>query len=191
MGAKCGTPCTLSYAARRTNRGLTWHCVKEVPRPLRKIMGKKRLVRSLKTRDLKLAQARRYQALVEFEREIEAARRTTAGAGYIDTALELRASLERIEAGDPATIKAFWGHGGGGYSAEDSPQIVARTHAEVSVDTMVDHLRETEGDGTPRRLRTWRMARQPRCSTTSKHGLPRVAAREPSGTGRSYSTERT
>ena len=103
-------------------RHQTWHCVKEVPRPLRAIMGRKRLVCSLKTHDLKLAQARRYEALVVFERQIEAARQTTAGAGHINTALDLRASLERIEAGDPATIKAFWGHTGAGYSPEDSPQ---------------------------------------------------------------------
>ena len=129
-------------------RHQTWHCIKEVPRPLRAVMGRKRLVCSLQTHDLKLAQARRYEALVVFEREIEAARRGIAGTGYTDAALDLRASLERIEAGDQPTIKAFWGHSGMGYSPEDSPQVVARTHAEASVDTMVDQLRETEGEAT-------------------------------------------
>ena len=109
-------------------------------------MGRKRLICSLKTHDLKLAQARRYEALVVFERQIEAARRTPADTGYIDTALDLRASLERIEAGDPATIKAYWGHSGMASDPNAQPQVAAREMAEHSVETMVDHLRETQDD---------------------------------------------
>lgn len=127
-------------------RHQTWHCVKEVPRPLRKTIGKKRFVLSLKTHDLKLAQVRRYEALVAFEREIAAARQTTDDPKIIETAMELRASIDRIKAGDQATIKAYWGHSGLGYSQDDSPQQVALMLAEESVATMTWHLRDTGED---------------------------------------------
>ncbi|WP_372618574.1 DUF6538 domain-containing protein [Falsiroseomonas sp.] len=40
-----------------------WYCVKDVPRPLQAVLGKKRLVKSLNTRSLALAQLRRWDVM--------------------------------------------------------------------------------------------------------------------------------
>lgn len=42
-----------------------WYAVQDVPRPLRAALGKKRLIVSLNTRDLRVAQARRHDALIK------------------------------------------------------------------------------------------------------------------------------
>lgn len=64
-------------------RGRGWYCVKDVPRPLREKLGKKRFVKSLQTRDFAIAMGRRHAALAEFQREIDAAKaRGTADAAH-------------------------------------------------------------------------------------------------------------
>ena len=59
-------------------RGQTWLCVQNVPRPLRAVIGKDKLLLSLKTGDLRTAQRRRPAALAGFEEAFEAARKALA-----------------------------------------------------------------------------------------------------------------
>ncbi|WP_406853788.1 DUF6538 domain-containing protein [Alsobacter sp. KACC 23698] len=56
-------------------RRLTYYAVVEVPPSLREKVGKKRLIRSLETRDLAVARDRRWQVVAELKREIEDARK--------------------------------------------------------------------------------------------------------------------
>ncbi len=72
-------------------RYLTWHCVMDVPRPLRVIIGKKRLVKSLQTHDLTEARNRRHKVLADFVATIHAA----------------RAGAKRPNAYDPVTAEAI------------------------------------------------------------------------------------
>lgn len=74
-------------------RGAGYYAVKDVPRDLRGVLGKKRLVRSLGTRDLTVARARRHVVLAEFEREIAEARTKAPLSGPMKAALEWRAIL--------------------------------------------------------------------------------------------------
>jgi hypothetical protein len=74
------------YPARNTQwlvqRGRTWYAVKEVPRDLRGKFGKRRrLLKSLETRDYHEAVARRHAVLAEFERVFDQARKGTSNAG--------------------------------------------------------------------------------------------------------------
>lgn len=65
-------------------RGRVWCAVQDVPRPLREAMGRKRMVKSLGTRDVHVAVARRHAALAEFQRAFLAAS-ATSGADPITT----------------------------------------------------------------------------------------------------------
>lgn len=51
-----------------------WYLAVDVPKELRATVGKVKIVLSLKTRDLKVAQARRWSALEHIKRTVEAAR---------------------------------------------------------------------------------------------------------------------
>lgn len=82
-------------------KGRTWYCIREVPRELRgKVLSKsgkptKRLLRSLDTDSLTLAQAKRHRVLAEFESVFEAARRPARAATLIESAMEWRQHLFR------------------------------------------------------------------------------------------------
>lgn len=86
-----------------------WYAVKDVPRSLRAVIGKKRLLKSLDTRDLHVAIARRHAALAEFQREIDEATRGDQHDPRIDEARAIKATLDAINRGDPATIGQFRG----------------------------------------------------------------------------------
>jgi integrase len=58
-------------------RGDTWHVQKAIPRPLHKLMGKRRFIVSLHTGDLATAQSRRHAVLDAMEKQIAAAREPT------------------------------------------------------------------------------------------------------------------
>lgn len=76
-----------------TMRGRTWYAVKDVPRPLRVVVGKKRLLKSLQTRDLSVARARRHNALAEFALVLAAAQAKAGAPPETTAALEWRAIL--------------------------------------------------------------------------------------------------
>ena len=74
-------------------RGRGFYAVKDVPRPLQATLGKRRLVKSLETRDVNVARARRHKALTEFERTIAEARRGSTRNPLLEEALSWRAAL--------------------------------------------------------------------------------------------------
>lgn len=62
------------YLAQPRGDGTAWYAVTEVPRTLRLVLRKKRLVRSLKTNDINVARAARWKALDALKAEIARAR---------------------------------------------------------------------------------------------------------------------
>jgi len=75
-----------------------------VPRPLREVMGKKKLLRSLRTDDLRQAQGLRWPVVAELKAEIEAARGgnpRTVKRSVLQEALEWREAIR--QAPDPET----------------------------------------------------------------------------------------
>jgi integrase len=95
-------------------RALGFYCVKAVPRPLWEAVGKRRLVESLKTRDLRCAQARRHRVLAKFDEQIERAaaqHRATAGRDpRVETGLAWRETFAAIARGDKHVVARFRGH---------------------------------------------------------------------------------
>lgn len=78
-----GTPSMSSTTPDKLHlerRHQTWLCVVAVPRPLQAVMGKRRLIKSLRTHDLTEARRRRHKVVSEFQDQIEAARRTALAA---------------------------------------------------------------------------------------------------------------
>ena len=71
-------------------RGRTWYALQAVPRDLRQRMGKLRLLKSLGTRDLRVAIAKRHAALAEFQRAFDAARAADVPATLTTAALAWR-----------------------------------------------------------------------------------------------------
>jgi integrase len=80
-------------------RGRNYYAVKAVPRPLRRALGKKTLIKSLETRDHHVAVARRHSALAEFERTLERARQPGQTDALTVAALEWRKTLDGYETG--------------------------------------------------------------------------------------------
>src|SRR3954447_7067881 len=78
-------------------RGRTYYAVQAVPRPLWVRIGKRRLVKSLGTRDHHVAIARRYAALAEFQRFFD---RVRGADGNVEAALEWRQTFAALERGD-------------------------------------------------------------------------------------------
>src|SRR5215813_3666064 len=78
-------------------RGRTYYAVQAVPRPLWARVGKRRLVKSLGTRDHHVAIARRYAVLAEFQRIFERVRSADA---VVEPALEWRKIISGLEHGD-------------------------------------------------------------------------------------------
>jgi hypothetical protein len=58
------------YLIQPRGSGTTWYAVAEVPRTLRAVLGKKRLTRSFKTEDVRLARVARWRAIDEMKSEI-------------------------------------------------------------------------------------------------------------------------
>jgi integrase len=88
------------YLTQPRGAGTTWYTVAEVPRTLRAVLGKKRLTRSLKTEDIRLARVARWGALEELKSEIAKAGKPSSGyhAPLAEEALALRAELARASA---------------------------------------------------------------------------------------------
>ena len=133
-------------------RHRTWHAVKEVPRPLRETLGRKRLVKSLQTHDLRTAQARRHSALVEFDRALEAARAQSGPNRAVAIGLEVRGILDRIEAGEPGTIKALTARGDP-WGPRDE-HAVDRSSSDVARDNALDDLHMIADDMKPAEAET-------------------------------------
>jgi integrase len=89
-------------------RGRTFYAVQAVPRPLWPRVGKRRLVKSLGTRDHHVAVARRHAALAEFQRLFD---RVRGGDGHVEAALDWRETLAALERGDTSRFSASWDDG--------------------------------------------------------------------------------
>lgn len=133
-------------------RARGWYCVKDVPRPLRAALGKKRFVASLQTCDIHVAIARRHTALASFEAEIAKVRHTASGAPLIDAGMEWRGVFARIDQGNSAQLAAF----GSGYPERHydpergnvtlTPQQRARDGAETVMFEEAERIREEQGE---------------------------------------------
>ena len=140
-----------AYLERR-NGHPTWHCVKDVPRTLRARLGKSRLVKSLETHDLKIAQAKRWKVLADFQRILDAASGQGAPNAAIEGGLAWRDTLARIEAGDPATIAVHGGNKDTGWWDADpdaaalTPQEKARRNVSAHLDIEADELAAGDAD---------------------------------------------
>ncbi len=89
-----------------------WLCVQEVPKDLVAVIGKRRLIRSLHTRDKHVAIARRFEALAEFQAVFDAARRGATGSAVkrdslTTAALTWRRTFARLDAGDYSEISIY------------------------------------------------------------------------------------
>ena len=82
-----------------------WYVVREIPKALRsQFGGKRRLIQSLKTDNLTLAQARRHRVLAEWQKQFDAARAPKAHNDMVSAALMWRehAAAQVIERPDLA-----------------------------------------------------------------------------------------
>ncbi|WP_225160643.1 tyrosine-type recombinase/integrase [Bradyrhizobium sp. BRP56] len=88
------------YLIQPRGSGTTWYAVAEVPRTLREALGKKRLLRSLKTEDIRLARIARWKAVDELKSEIARAQNPSDSGreGLAEEALALREELSRVSA---------------------------------------------------------------------------------------------
>jgi len=84
------------YLIQPRGNGTTWYVSVSVPRPLRKALGKKTLVRSLNTTDIQQARIRRFAALAELKAEIEKVRQGGEGDAVKQEALEWRGYLSSM-----------------------------------------------------------------------------------------------
>lgn len=80
--------------------GNTWHAIMAVPRKLQAAVGKKHLLKSLRTTDLVIARAKRHEVIGEFQVILDKARRGFSTAGIMDAATTWRRSLVKLETGD-------------------------------------------------------------------------------------------
>ncbi len=81
-------------------RRQTYYVAVEVPPSIRPNLGKKRLVRTLKTRSLETAQRRRWDVIADLRREIEAARSGQAGDPVVARAMFYRDAYAAAEKAD-------------------------------------------------------------------------------------------
>lgn len=141
-------------------RGRTWYCVKDAPRHLRPTLGK-RLLRSLQTRDVNVARARRHAILADFQRTIAAAERdhgpANASPAY-EAGMAWRGIFAALERGDPGQIKAFAAGGGriewqaNGEPVQLDDHTAARDNAESLLSDQVDRFGEQHGHAAAQTL---------------------------------------
>jgi integrase len=80
-------------------QGRAWYAVQETPRDILATVGKRRLIKSLGTRDVHVAIARRHAALAEFQRVFERARKPQAADALLEAAQGWRETLDLYETG--------------------------------------------------------------------------------------------
>lgn len=95
-----GWPGDKRYLTQRVPHGV-WYVTVDVPRPYQAALGRKRVLRSLKTRDLKTAQNLRWSVVAAIKEEVQ--RSVEAATGHPDAslsawALEVRKELRAVPA---------------------------------------------------------------------------------------------
>ncbi|MCK1511366.1 tyrosine-type recombinase/integrase [Bradyrhizobium sp. 190] len=89
------------YLTQPRGEGTTWYAVAEVPRSLRRAIGKKRLLRSLETIDLRVARVARWNAVADLKSQI-AGHRTPGPEDQDPLLLEAMALREEFVRADAA-----------------------------------------------------------------------------------------
>ncbi|MFL9824699.1 tyrosine-type recombinase/integrase [Rhodoplanes sp. SY1] len=94
------------YLTQPRGDGTTWYATVEVPRTLRSVLGKKRLVRSLQTTNVDVARAARWGAVKDLKAEITAAGRPKGDQGdpIVQEALEWREHITRADDEDEREV---------------------------------------------------------------------------------------
>lgn len=85
-------------------RHQTWYAVLDVPRPLRKKLGKRRFVKSLRTRDIGVARQRRHVVLAEFHRTLKLLQRDRSGDPMVERGLDWKESIIEHDDDDTAYL---------------------------------------------------------------------------------------
>jgi integrase len=93
------------YIERR--RGGSLCAVVEVPPSLREAVGRKRLRKTLATRDMVTAKARVWAVVADLKRQIEAARQATTGDMVTDEARALRKALREAPPSEAASLRGI------------------------------------------------------------------------------------
>lgn len=132
VGATGGSGCGGSMADTRwlEKRAQGYYAVQDVPRALRSALGKKRFIVSLKTRDLRVAQARRHAALTEFARMVAAVQERRMPQPVADTALAWRRTFEQHEM---ASDSSFGGYGEVISTARGEVELTAKDTARFEL----------------------------------------------------------
>lgn len=125
-------------------RHKTWSVALDVPRKHQKALGKARFVASLRTHDLAVAQARRWEYITKWRQIIDGhASETTQALSIVDEGLAWRDTLRRIERQDPAAIESFRSsHGpymdepGRPYTRQEDALGVARTALQERIEEL-------------------------------------------------------
>lgn len=89
------------YLTQPRGPGTSWYVVAEVPRTLQNALGKKRLMKSLETDDLRVARAARWQALAVLKAQISECRAATSNEKD-PLLLEAMAFREELVRAEPA-----------------------------------------------------------------------------------------
>lgn len=132
-------------------RGRGFYAVRDVPRPLQAAVGKRRLVRSLQTRDPHVAKARNYAAQADFQREIEQAQRGASESVGVEVGLAWRDTFKRLVDGDPALVARWGGSEPAPYPDEHGvlreipPEEIADRELDEQFHIEVDSVREKHG----------------------------------------------
>ncbi|XIA67891.1 DUF6538 domain-containing protein [Bradyrhizobium sp. TZ2] len=88
------------YLTQPRGAGTTWYVVVEVPRTLQSVIGKKRLLKSLETDDLRAARVARWNALAALKTQIAECRTSTSkdGDSLLLEAMAFREEFVRADA---------------------------------------------------------------------------------------------
>jgi hypothetical protein len=119
-------------------RGRTFYAVQAVPRPLWGRVGKRRLVKSLGTRDHHVAIGRRYAALAEFQRIFDHVR---GADGNVKEALDWRDTLAALERGDTSRFEVWMS----GEQVRDPDELRTFAHGVLADDA--DRIECERGPG--------------------------------------------
>ena len=166
-------------------RGRTFYAVQAVPRPLWARVGKRRLLKSLGTRDHHVALARRHAALAEFQRTLDRVREPASADALVEAALEWRQTLAALEHGDTSRFSASTSEG----AISDPDKL--RTLASFVLEDEAGSIESERGRGPPVPLWGSREARLRRYCCTLTPGCARAAPRGLWRRARGRNTART
>jgi integrase len=120
-------------------RGQTWYAVMAVPRPMWASVGKRRLIKSLGTRDLSVAIARRHAALAQFQATFDVFRRQAKTDDLTTGALLWRETFQAFGRGDFSGFSAGCPDGSPGEADDNDKRSIAESLFYEEVDVVATH----------------------------------------------------